>query len=127
MTDPISAIGNTVAQTTRPMAMTFTNPVGSSNAPLEMSDFARATLSQVNEMQTSYNREVRAAQETSQKVASADPATLEPDMRLAEAARAMGGQIEAATRVQEQLARFVMASSVSSSFGRNLNMFLRGQ
>lgn len=36
-------------------------------------------------------------------------------------------QIQHSTQVQQQLTRFMMASSISSSLGRNLNMFLRGQ
>lgn len=36
-------------------------------------------------------------------------------------------RLDAGARMQQQLAEFVMLSSVSSSFGRNLNMFLRGQ
>lgn len=46
---------------------------------------------------------------------------------LAEAQMSMREHMEVSIRVQQQLAQFVMVSSVSSSFGRNLNMFLRGQ
>lgn len=41
--------------------------------------------------------------------------------------RLMMEQMEQASRVQAQLVQFVTASSVSSSLGKNLNMFLRGQ
>lgn len=42
-------------------------------------------------------------------------------------ARMLVEQMQQTTRVQAQLVQFVTASSISSSLGRNLNMFLRGQ
>lgn len=47
--------------------------------------------------------------------------------RLEAQLNAQIAQVQQSAQVQQQLAQFVMASSVSSSLGRNLNMFLRGQ
>ncbi len=47
--------------------------------------------------------------------------------RIEEAQLQMREHMDVSIRVQQQLAQFVMVSSVSSSFGKNLNMFLRGQ
>ncbi len=128
MTEVITAVtGNDTLNTMR-----VTNPELSRSTDFTLSDAAKSTLDMIGKMQGDYNREISAARDVSSGAQSpqikADGAS--PDMpadRMVAAAELMGRQIDASARVQEQLAKFVMASSVSSSFGRDLNMFLRGQ
>lgn len=132
MTDLIAAAGqaggNDAMRTIR-----VSNPDVSPGGGFALSDAARSALAQIGQMQGDYNREIGAARglsdeiKASQSSPAADPAASAPADRMADAAELLGRQIEASARVQEQLAKFVMASSVSSSFGRDLNMFLRGQ
>ncbi len=109
----------------------FANPAQSlqpGDAP-SLSAMGQSMLSGIGRMQSEFDGGVRAAFAPTPDSVASPPATTpqEASDRIQEAARLFAEQIEASTRVQEQLTRFVMASSVSSSLGRNLNMFLRGQ
>lgn len=100
-----------------------------------LSRAAEATLSKLSQMQAEFSRvsEVNAPRATAlsqapgpggeTQAAAGQNSAADLARSMEEAARS----IEATTAVQAQLAQFVVASSVSSSFGRNLNMFLRGQ
>ena len=109
----------------------FANPVQPTGDDLSLSSMARSTLSGLGSMQAEFDRGVQGIPKgehagSGQVVNRSEPA--DPSVTGVEkAAKTMGEQIETATRAQEQLVRFVAASSVSSSLGRNLNMFLRGQ
>ena len=108
------------------------NPVVSPNKPdpSGLSEAAQSALSSVGEMQLDMQKSLDASNE---RRAQALSETNGPSMQdsaseaVSEASRAIQTQMEVSLRVQQQLTRFVMVSSVSSSFGKNLNMFLRGQ
>ncbi|MEM9341890.1 MAG: hypothetical protein AAGA87_02480 [Pseudomonadota bacterium] len=97
---------------------------------VSLSDMARELLSNISTMQSDFQNEVvPAAQGSDEALIASRPvegadASGQP---VTDAAKALVDQIQQSTQVQEQLTRFMMASSVSSSLGRNLNMFLRGQ
>lgn len=99
---------------------------------LFLSRAAEATLSKLSQMQADFTRISEASAPRAEPVSGASgPGGIEAGQNdVAELANSMGEvarSIHASTAVQQQLAQFVVASSVSSSFGRNLNMFLRGQ
>lgn len=96
---------------------------------VSLSDMARELLSNISTMQSNFQQEVVPSAQGSDEalVASRPVDTAQPGEPVTDAARALVDQIQQSTQVQEQLTRFMMASSVSSSLGRNLNMFLRGQ
>lgn len=105
--------------------------VGGGQGP-SLSDMARSALSSVGGLQQDFQSGV-----VPQAGPEAGARAIQPVSVPGEAAAGQPGmsgavatltqQIEASTRVQAQLTRFVAASSMSSSLGRNLNMFLRGQ
>ena len=109
----------------------FVNPVRPGGDDLSLSSMARATLRGLGSMQAEFDRGVQGVPgadgpKSGQVVNRSEP--VDPSTTgMEKAAQVMAEQIETATRAQEQLVRFVAASSVSSSLGRNLNMFLRGQ
>ncbi len=108
------------------------NPAASPNRAEAsgLSEAAQSALNSVGEMQqdmqksfdASNERRAQALSETNNASASGSGS-----QTVADATRAIQTQMEVSLRVQQQLTRFVMVSSVSSSFGKNLNMFLRGQ
>ncbi len=123
MSDPASAI-SAIASSTQPMVR-VPNPAGGEGG-LSLSDAARNTLSSLGQLQADFAREAhRATGMKPDAMATPTEASGAPDVM--KAAHTMADQIEASTQVQAQLVKFVAASSISSSFGRNLNMFLRGQ
>jgi hypothetical protein len=100
-----------------------------------LSRAAEATLSKLSQMQAEFARVAdtvapRATALSEAPGPGAGARVQEGQTGAADLARSMeevSRSIHATTAVQAQLAQFVVASSVSSSFGRNLNMFLRGQ
>lgn len=128
MTNSVSAIAP-VDQ--KPMVH-LQNPEPGSD--LFLSRAAEATLSKLSQMQAEFTRVSQAsapsANASSQAPGSGSATVAAGQSEAADLARSMGDvarSIHATTAVQQQLAQFVVASSVTSSFGRNLNMFLRGQ
>lgn len=87
-----------------------------------LSDTAQAALSRVAEMQTEFRMETARAQDLRPDLSRPTDGSAMEDLtaRLVQ-------QMETSTRIQAQIAEFTMAASISSSFGRDLNMFLRGQ
>jgi hypothetical protein len=123
MSDPAAAI-SAIASSAQPMVR-VPNPAGGEGG-LSLSEAARGTLSSLGQLQADFAREAqRATQMKPEAVEAQAGPSGSPD--LMKAAHTMADQIEASTQVQAQLVKFVAASSISSSFGRNLNMFLRGQ
>ena len=131
MADFISAVASSA--TAKPAQfIQIENPAASPNKPdpSGLSEAARSALDSVGDMQADLQKNLDVANErraealSETKSASVPGSTSEA---LSEAARAIQTQMEVSIRVQQQLTRFVMVSSVSSSFGKNLNMFLRGQ
>lgn len=100
-----------------------------------LSRAAEATLSKLSQMQAEFSRVSDASAPRAIALSEApgpggDARAAAGGNGAADLARSMeeaARSIHATTAVQAQLAQFVVASSVSSSFGRNLNMFLRGQ
>ena len=99
-----------------------------------LSRAAEAALSKLSQMQADFTRISEANTPTASsgtEVSQGQPVTIEGGQSdVAQLSNSMGDMarsIHASAVVQQQLAQFVVASSVSSSFGRNLNMFLRGQ
>lgn len=99
-----------------------------------LSRAAEATLSKLSQMQAEFSRASEASAPSA--ISGSETNIGKPSMtegsrnEVAQLSNSMGEvarSIHASTVVQQQLAQFVVASSVSSSFGRNLNMFLRGQ
>ena len=130
MADPISAVGASNGSAT----LRFTQPAGDSSAvtgELSLSDAARSALKSISNMHASFDSATAAVENQPKTIGPALEAarsTAEhPADAVADVAKVVSAQIESSIQVQEQLAKFVMVSSVSSSFGRNLNMFLRGQ
>lgn len=108
------------------------NPAVSPNKPdpSGLSEAAQTALNSVGEMQLDMQKSLDASNERRAQALSETNNSSVPDSAneaVAEASRAIQTQMEVSLRVQQQLTRFVMVSSVSSSFGKNLNMFLRGQ
>lgn len=115
----------------------FDNPAGAgSDLKLEMSDMAQKMLNRLGDLQADFDvnrgadmaddplNATRAVQtETAMMGAPSRPET----PGLAEAMTRMGQQMENSVAVQAQLVQFTLATSMSSSLGKNLNMFLRGQ
>ena len=131
MADFISAVASSA--TAKPTQfIQLDNPAASPDKVQPgLSDAAKSALSSIGDMQTDLqknldlNNERRAQALSETKSASGE--NLSQTEAISEAARTIQTQMEVSLRVQQQLARFVMVSSVSSSFGRNLTMFLRGQ
>ena len=131
MADFISAVASSAAAKPTQFIQ-LENPGVSPNKPdpSGLSEAARSALSSVGDMQTDLQKNLDVAEERRVEALSDTKSTSVPGSTaeaLSEAARAIQTQMEVSIRVQQQLTRFVMVSSVSSSFGKNLNMFLRGQ
>lgn len=125
--DAISAVSNAATNPTH-----YANPTASLHGgqDISLSEMAKSMLSSVSELQSGFQKDVAPASQESAQVreleASGQTERVDPQ-HVPEAAKILADQIEQSTQVQQQLTRFMMASSVSSSLGRNLNMFLRGQ
>ena len=113
-------------------AQHLANPVKSAGDGPSLSSMASATLRGLGQMQADFSQGVKgvpgtekasSGQVVNRTEAATDPAT----QGVEKAAKIMSEQMETTMRAQEQLVKFVAASSISSSLGRNLNMFLRGQ
>lgn len=115
-------------------AKVFENPVGQqgfeAHSPT-ISGLADSILSGIGKLQTQMNSGLAEPMSNPQSAVQSMSRPAEgdrvPDGMVGEQTQILAEQIEASTRVQTQLVQFVMASSMSSSLGRNLNMFLRGQ
>lgn len=100
---------------------------------VELSETAREALASLGSLERGLQVDLDAAaalRETdlaSMKERAENVAESSDAETLASAQFAMAQQMDIAVRVQQQLTQFVMVSSVSSSFGKNLNTFLRGQ
>lgn len=99
-----------------------------------LSRAAEAALSKLSHMQAEFSRISEAS--APGNISGTDIQIGKPDnangsqsevAQLSNSMNEVARSIHSSTVVQQQLAQFVVASSVSSSFGRNLNMFLRGQ
>jgi hypothetical protein len=129
MTDSVSAI---VPVSQKPMVH-LQNPEAGSDTFLSRA--AEATLSKLSQMQAEFTRVSEASAPRANALSSANAPGSGSGIGVGQGeavdlAKSMGEvarSIHATSAVQQQLAQFVVASSVSSSFGRNLNMFLRGQ
>lgn len=115
------------------MTKLFENPLGGAEGAGQtpsLSHMAEAALSGIEKLQADMGNGMKPAAEpapTIDAITRPGEADRVPEGMLGAQAQILAEQIQASTQVQMQLARFVMASSVSSSLGRNLNMFLRGQ
>lgn len=131
MADFISAAASS-ASAKPPELIQLNNPAVSPNKPdpSGLSEAAQSALSSVGEMQKDMQKSFDASNERrAEALSDANRPSMETSTSeaMSEATRAIQMQMEVSLRVQQQLTRFVMVSSVSSSFGKNLNMFLRGQ
>ena len=127
MTDPVSATGAISSST----FVRLPNP--GQEGGVSLSKAAEASLQKLGQMQNEFQDVAKATEAIKTRVLDTNPGsglatdTSEGRHDLAHAAKEVAASIEASAQIQAQLAQFVLASSVSSSFGRNLNMFLRGQ
>ena len=126
MADPITPINDALSGA-QPSLVEFQNPTDAPGAAPALSEVSRSILETVGEMQTSYLRETSAAENVSANRAAEATEADAPGEKMLEAAERIAAQMDAATRVQEQLTHFVMASNISSTLGRHLNLFLKGQ
>jgi hypothetical protein len=117
--DPIGALSSAAINPSK-----FANPASAQTGATDqvtLSDMAQKMLSSVTTLQT----DMQSAMQTGeQNTAMGSTAVDKSEMT---SLTMITDQIHRSTEVQQQLTRFVMASSMSSSLGRNLNMFLRGQ
>lgn len=90
-----------------------------------LSEAAQQALARIAEMQVEYRADAAAAQGDMQR--HANPVSEAENSTMEDLAARLVQQMETSARVQQQIAEFTMAASISSSFGRDLNMFLRGQ
>lgn len=108
----------------------FQTPIHQPDAAPSISRIAEAALDGIRTLQLDLDGGLGAATRPEPSVQSMPRVGAGegvPEGLMAEHAQILADQIAASTQVQAQLVRFVMASSMSSSLGRNLNMFLRGQ
>lgn len=94
-----------------------------------LTDVAKQTLAGIENLQAGFQGTLATTEASSSGMpasvgAAGEVGSTDSAMQTAER---LVAQIEQSTQVQAQLAQFVMASSMSSSLGNNLNMFLRGQ
>lgn len=116
------AIGAIATATTSPTQ--FANPASKgaeASDQVSLSDMAQRMLSGVSELQTDMQQAMHPDPSGTTSVAEASGKGEMGHLAM------LSDQIHRSAEVQQQLTRFVMASSMSSSLGRNLNMFLRGQ
>lgn len=90
--------------------------------PVQMSDIAEQALSKIGNLQDSMA-------EVSAKVDTTNAAMIDASQSatFAEMLARTGEMMALASQVQGQLLQFSVATSVSSSMGRNLSTFLKGQ
>ena len=124
MTDPVSAVN---LQTATPMAMQdLPQAIPGGFAP----ELGKELFDSVAKMQESYRAEAARAEDV-QGTDSPIPGPAERDIggpgSAADPLVQFSQSMEHSIRMQAELAEFVMVSSVTSAFGRNLNSFLRGQ
>ena len=129
MSDPVSA----AAPVASGPIVRVPNP-GQDNEVF-LSRAAEATLNKLSQMQSEFAKVAQAnapgasaaAPQATSTPAGGQAAAASSDADFAKAVTEVSRSFNSAAVVQQQLTQFVLASSVSSSFGRNLNMFLRGQ
>jgi hypothetical protein len=120
MTDPVSAVN---PQASTPMAMQdLPEAVPGGFAP----ELGKELFDSVAKMQESYRAEASRAEEI-QGTDSPVPGPAEREVGPVDPMVQFSESMEHSVRMQAELAEFVMVSSVTSAFGRNLNSFLRGQ
>ena len=125
--EAVGAVSGAFSDTTR-----LSNPSAQhvSGDGVSLSEMARGMLSSISSLQTDFQADVVPAAQDSASISkiqeSGRTEKTDPE-HINESVKILTDQIEHSSQVQQQLTRFVMASSVSSSLGRNLNMFLRGQ
>ncbi|MEL6477484.1 MAG: hypothetical protein AAFR17_09160 [Pseudomonadota bacterium] len=120
MTDPVSAVN---LQTATPMAMQdLPQPLQGGFAP----ELGKELFDSVAKMQESYRAEAARA-DGAQSSDSPVPGPAVQDVGPSDPLVQFTQSMDHSIRMQAELAEFVMVSSVSSAFGRNLNSFLRGQ
>lgn len=102
---------------------------------LSLSDMAQSALKSVSSMQSGFQNqlaaqpkfEVKSFEGNGVNATMSKSSAQNPADSVAAATLKLTEQIEKSGVLQAQLTRFVAASSISSSLGKNLNMFLRGQ
>lgn len=134
MTTPIDATAGAGAAAN---VQKFANPTAASFDPkLEMSDMAQKMLERLGNLQKDFavNRSTHAglqpldaARAIQSETAMVGSTSVVPPPTMAESMIQLTNQTDNAMSVQNQLLKFTMASSISSSMGKDLNMFLRGQ
>ena len=107
------------------------NPAGRAGhgAPV-LTEVAQSALQGLERFQGKFAADIALAEQPQTGVAAMRDAGAGTDVAPNQAmdqARMLVEQMQQTTKVQMQLVQFVTASSISSSLGRNLNMFLRGQ
>lgn len=90
--------------------------------PVELSEFAKSTLSKMGEMQSTFSETMNKAE--LHAMPNQDPAK---SGGIADDLNRTAEVMAITTQVQTQLLQFSMATSISSNMGRNLNTFLKGQ
>lgn len=104
------------------------NPDVTSGESTAMSAVARSTLDAIGSLQSGFDALPQQGTEAPEATVEIQPASeAVPEMTPEASMQVMADQFQTAIDTQMQLAHFSMTSSVSSSLGRNLNMFLRGQ
>lgn len=110
------------------------NPAAESKGGQEvaLSDAANEALSKLKNIESNLQNDLDAARELRERDMAGPAEGLGGDTgkaldRIEQMRMRMAEHMDVSVRVQQQLAQFMMVSSVSSSFGKNLNMFLRGQ
>jgi hypothetical protein len=131
MTLPIDGVSAAAQQGLR-----FDNIMPDAGGEAGLSDMARGVLSKIGELQAGFEQNVASAIRPGESAmetglsgtgAAAAPTQTSGAERTLASVQSYADQIQQSTVVQTQLAKFVMASSISSSLGRNLNTFLKGQ
>lgn len=115
--------------------MHMANPgAASGGSPMSLSEMAQSALRGVGGLQSQFQTGAVAQARPEPMTVALQPggsapgtAAAKSEAAIGDSAQMLAAQIESSSQVQAQLTRFVAASSMSSSLGRNLNMFLRGQ
>ena len=126
--DAIGAVQGNMG--TEPLHLSNPGSIPGEGQGLSLSAIAEQALGSIGSLQDGFSQGVTPSQSPGQAIdniqrtgAGEGVHPQQTDMNSV----ALMEQIQASTNVQTQLVRFVTASSISSSLGRNLNMFLRGQ
>ena len=134
MAENIGVAANIAVQTQRSFVEIQNPAVTPASAEnVALSPAARDALSRLSDLEKNLQTELDAASAMREKMAAEKPSSADPmdempgKSGIERATQSLAEHMDISIRVQQQLAQFVMVSSVSSSFGRNLNMFLRGQ